>query len=295
MLEQKTINLQAQDQQLGYDILGRLFSAAENYYLKCQGKSYNSQSTYYSHYDTFNNANKKSKEVARRELINQINIFQASNKYFKNKYGFGLQPPDFQQSINDIIIWKQSMKNKKDIDLYDGILKVINDNETNTDNFSNEHKEDKNKKVARQEFWSNIGTHASSANQQRIDNINNTPNFQPSFQRGNGTNPYSNYNLEKVDEITKLSDKANETIKDLDNLFYEYSDKKIPINKIKDKYNLLNDLIEKINRNSSYLFPESIIQKKIFLKKLDILIGNETINDNKVIFIGLKELIILTR
>ena len=28
------------------------------------------------------------------------------------------------------------MKNQKDIDLYDGILKVIDNNEINTDNFS---------------------------------------------------------------------------------------------------------------------------------------------------------------
>jgi len=45
-----------------------------------------SQTAYYSNYDTFHNAYKKSKEAARRELINPINIFQTSNKYFINKY-----------------------------------------------------------------------------------------------------------------------------------------------------------------------------------------------------------------
>jgi len=33
------ISLQAQDQQLGYDILGQLLSVAQNYYIKCQEKS----------------------------------------------------------------------------------------------------------------------------------------------------------------------------------------------------------------------------------------------------------------
>lgn len=290
MFKQKQISLQAQDQQLGYDILGRLFSAAENYYLKCQGKTYNYQTTYYSSYDTFNNANKKSKEAVRRELINQINIFQASNQYFQTKYKFGLQPPNIQQAINDVNLWKQSMKNKKDIELYDGILKILNNNQINTDNFSNEEKEDKNKKLGRQEFWSNIGSHASSATQQRIESINNIENFQPTFQRGSGHNPYLNNNLEQVDEAIKLSDEANIIIKDLDNLFVEYYNQKISIKKIKDKYNKLLDLINKINVNSNYLFPESIVEKKNFLKNINILLNNEKKDENKAIFIGLKEL-----
>lgn len=88
--KQKMISLQTQDQQLGYDILGRLFSAAENYYIKCQGKSYDPKTAYYSNYDTFHNANKKSKEAARRELINQINIsltniiLACNHQIFKN-------------------------------------------------------------------------------------------------------------------------------------------------------------------------------------------------------------------
>lgn len=182
------------------------------------------------------------------------------------------------------------MKNQKDIDLYDGILKVINNNQINTDNFSNENKEDKNKRVARQEFWSNMGTNASAATQQRIDNINNTQNFQPTFQRGSGNNPYSSSNLKQVDEIAKLSDEANKIIKDLDDLFYKYYKKKISIKIIEEKYLKLYDLVDKINVNSSYLFPESIVEKENFLKNLDVLIYNEKINENKEIFVNLKKL-----
>lgn len=284
------ISLQAQDQQLGYDILGRLFSAAENYYLKCQGKSYDSQTTYYSNYDTFQNANKKSKEAARRELINQINIFQTSNKYFMNKYNFGLQPPNFQESINDVINWRNSMKNQKDIELYDAILKVINNNQVNTDIFSNESKDEKGKMAGRQEFWSNVGTHASAATQQRIENINNNPNFQPTFQRGGGINYYSDSKLDNVDEIIKLSEDANKIVVELDENFVKYFQKQISIKIIREKYYKLKDLVNKINNNSTYLFPESMLEKKNFMKNIDVLISVETKEENKKIFVGLKEL-----
>ena len=110
--KQKQLSLQTQDRQLGYDILGRLLCAAENYYLKCQEKSYDYQKANYGSHDIFQNANKKSKETIRRELINQINIFQTSNQYFLNKYNFGLQPPNIQEVINDIKLWRESMKNK---------------------------------------------------------------------------------------------------------------------------------------------------------------------------------------
>ena len=218
----KMISLQAHNEQLGYDILGRLFSAAENYFIKCQGKSYNNETTYYSSYDTFNNANNKSKEAVRRELINQINIFQASNQYFIKKYGLALQPPNIQDAINDVIAWKKKMKEKKDIDLYDGILQVITNNQINTDNFSNEKENYENKKGGRQEFWSNIGTRASVATQQRIQNINNSKNFQPTFQRGSKNNPYSNSSLNEADKITKLSEDANNIILKLYNTLVEY-------------------------------------------------------------------------
>ncbi len=54
------------------------------------------------------------------------------------------------------------MKNRKDIELYDEILKVINNNQVNTDIFSNKSKDEKCKMTGRQEFWSNVGTHASA-------------------------------------------------------------------------------------------------------------------------------------
>lgn len=44
------------------------------------------------------------------------------------------------------------MKNRKDIELYDEILKVINNNQVNTDIFSNKSKDEKCKMTGRQEF-----------------------------------------------------------------------------------------------------------------------------------------------
>ena len=128
--DQRMLSLQAQDMQLGYDILGRLLCAAENYYLKCLSKSYDYKTTLYGSHDIFQNANEKSKDTIRRELINQINIFQSSNQYFINKYKFGLQPPNVQQVLNDVNLWKSVMTNKKDIELYDGILAIIKSNKS---------------------------------------------------------------------------------------------------------------------------------------------------------------------
>ena len=290
MQKQKLISLQTQDQQLGYDILGRLFSAAENYYLKCQGLPYNYQTTYYSSYDTFQNANKKSKEAVRRELINQINIFQASNKYFTGKYHFGLIPKDFEQSINDILKWKNSMNNPKDIELYNGILKILNNNQIDTDSFSNEKKEEI-KKGGRQEFWSSLGPNAAAATDQRIEEINNNPNYKPTFHRGAGNNPYSNTNLSKADEIIKLQEEANKIILDLDNLFVKYYEGADVIKIIGADYQKLSKLIKAIDdRKSTYLFPESIIKKENFLNNINVLLSGEKNPNNKAIFIKLNQL-----
>ena len=236
--DQKMLSLQAQDRQLGYDILGRLLSAAENYYLKCQGKSYDYKKANYASHDIFQNANKKSKEATRRELINQINIFQTSNQYFINKYKFGLQPPNVQKVIEDILLWKSSMTNKKDIDLYEGILGIINDNKNiNTDNYLVGNENDGYKNMARQEFWSNMGTHASAATQKRIQNMYETENFQPTLQRGSRNDPYQDSNMKEVNEVMKLSTDANEVIFDIYSMMYEY------INKIIYKYKLLKNYI----------------------------------------------------
>jgi hypothetical protein len=294
--DQRMISLQAQDRQLGYDILGRLLSAAENYYLKCLGKSYDYQKANYASHDIFQNANKKSKEAIRRELINQINIFQSSNQYFINKYKFGLQPPNVQQVLNDVNLWKSVMTNKKDIELYDGILAIIKSNKSiNTDNFliGNENSEIKN--VGRQEFWSNMGTHASAATQKRIENMHNTENYQPTLQRGNRNDPYQESNLKEVDEITKLSTEANKVIFEIYNNLFEYHQKinqrSFIIKDIKKKLSILKNLIDDIhNRNSEYLFPESQIKKKDFLEDLELLYKNETIKENKNIFKELKML-----
>ena len=295
--EQRMLSLQAQDRQLGYDILGRLLSAAENYYLKCQGKSYDYQNANYASHDIFQNANKKSKEATRRELINQINIFQTSNQYFINKYKFGLQPPNVQQVISDIVLWKSSMTNKKDIELYDGILAIINDNKyVNTDNYLVGNENNEYKSVGRQEFWSNIGTHASAATQKRIENMHNTENYQPTLQRGNRNDPYQESNLKEVDEIMKLSSEADQVIFDINNNLYEYDQKvnqrTLIIKDIKKKVYKLNILINDIHkRNNAYLFPQSQLNKKDFLRDLNALYKNETIKENKQIFKELKNLI----
>lgn len=201
-----------------------------------------------------------------------------------------MQPPNFQESVNDVINWRNSMKNPKDIELYDAILKVINNKQVNTDTFSNESKDEKGKMAGRQEFWSNIGTHASAATQQRVENINNTPNFQPTFQRGGGINYYSDSKLDNVDEIIKLSEEANKIVVELDKNFVKYYNKQISFKIIMDKYYKLKELVNKINNNSTYLFPESILEKKIFMKNIDILIKFETIEEYRKIFIELKEL-----
>ena len=292
MYRQSQINLQKQDEQLGYDILGRLFSAAENYYLKCLGLSYDHQSTNYSSYDMFHNANKKSKEDVRRELINQINIFQTSNQYYMNKYGHGLQPPNLKLAIDDLNLWKKSMKNPKDIELYDAIFKVINNNQVNTDNLSIEYQNQGYNKQGRQEFWSNVGTYSSAATQQRIEEINSNPNHQPTFNRGNIENPYSNSKPSEFDEKIKNSNEANKIIKSLIPQLDSYSKgQKYLINDISQNCSKLSKLINKINEKSIFIFPESIIPRQNLISFIDELIKNEKKNkDNKKIFLSLREL-----
>ena len=294
MLTQTQINLQKQDQQLGYDILGRLFCAAENYYLKCKGESYNHQTTKYSGYDIFNNANKKSKESVRRELINQINIFQTSNQYFMSKYKFGLQPPNLALAINDLNVWKKSMKNPKDIELYDSILKVINNSQVNTDNFSNDHHNQEYNRIGRQEFWSNIGTYSSVATQQRIEEINSNPNYQPTFNRGSCENPYSNSKPSEADEKTKLIHDTNELIYNLVSqfeIYYKGKEHNLITDIIKN-YNKLSKLKNKIDENSTFIFPESIIAKEAFISQLDALIKYDQKKENKKVFTNIKELFV---
>jgi len=294
--EQTQINLQTQDEQLGYDILGRLFSAAENYYLKCLGMSYDHQSTIYSGYDMFNNANKKSKDVIRRELINQINIFQTSNLYFMNKYGHGLQPPNLKLAIDDLNKWKKSMKNPKDIELYDAIFKVITNNQVNTDNLSIEKPNQAHNKHGRQEFWSSMGTFSSAATQQRIHDINSNPNHQPTFNRGNIENAYSKSNPSEFDEKMKISNEANKIIESLIPLLDSYYKEQKPnlkqklIKDIEQNCYNLSTLINKVNEKSIFIFPESIIPKKDLVNNLDYLINNEKDKNNKKIFKNLRDL-----
>ena len=290
------LSLQAQDRQLGYDILGRLLSAAENYYLKCQGKSYDYQKANYASHDIFQNANKKSKEDTRRELINQINIFQASNQYFINKNKFGLQPPNVNQVIDDILLWKSAMTNRKDIELYEGILAIINGNTNiNTDNYLVGNENAGYKNMGRQEFWSNMGTHASAATQKRIENMHETENFQPTLQRGNRNDPYQDSHMKEVNEVMKLSTEANQVISEIYSMMYEYNIKinqrQFIIKAISKKVIKLNNLINDIhNRNRGYLFPQSQFKRKDFLKDLNLLYNNETIKENKHIFGELKNL-----
>ena len=293
MYTQAQINLQKQDQQLGFDILGRLFCAAENYYLKCKGESYNYHSAKYSSHDIFHNANKKSKDVVRRELINQINIFQSSNQYYMSKYQHGLQPPNLQDALEDLKLWKKSMKSQKDIELYDSIFKVLNNCQVNTDNFSNENPNQEYNKAGKQEFWSNMGTYSSAATQKRIEEINNNPNFQPTLNRGNPDNLYGNSNPSFYAEKAELSHNANKII---DNLLYQfdqyYKGNKNVIIDIKQNYNKLAELIKKLEAKSAFIFPESIISKKDFIYNLDLLINSEKKKENKIIFNNLKELFV---
>ena len=293
MFTQTQINLQKQDQQLGFDILGRLFCAAENYYLKCKGESYNHYATKYASYDMFHNANKKSKETVRRELINQINIFQTSNQYFMNKYQHGLQPPNLQLAINDIIEWKKSMKSQKDIDLYDSILKVLNNNQVNTDIFSTSHHDQEYNINGRQEFWSNMGTYSSAATQQRIEEINADPNYQPTFNRGNSENPYVKSKPQEFGEKIVLSNEANEIIKCLiSQIDQYYQGQKALINDINNNYKKLLKLKNKIEEKSVFSFPESIIKLEKFISNLDVIIKVEQKKENKKVFNNLKELFV---
>ena len=293
MQYQAQINLQKQDQQLGFDILGRLFCAAENYYLKCKGESYNYYSAKYSSHDIFHNANKKSKDAVRRELINQINIFQSSNQYYMSKYHHGLQPPNLEDALKDLKIWKSSMKSQKDIELYDSIFKVLNNGQVNTDNFSIENPNQEYNRAGRQEFWSNIGTYSSAATQKRIDEINNNPNYQPTLNRGNSDNPYANSNPSFYAEKAELSHSANKIIDNLNYLFDQYyKGNKDLIFDIKQNYNKLSDLKNKIEAKSAFIFPESVISKKDFIYNLDVLINSEKKKENKKIFTNLRELFV---
>lgn len=293
MLRQSQINLQKQDQQLGYDILGRLFCAAENYYLNCIGAPYEQQTTNYSSYDMFHNANRKSKEAVRRELINQINIFQTSNQYFMSKYSQGLQPPNLKLAINDLNSWKKAMKNQQDIELYDTILKVVNNNQVNTDIFSNDYQNKDYNKNGRQEFWASIGTYSSAATQQRIEEINNNPHYQPSFNRGNYGSSYENSNPGEFDENIRNQNDANKILKTLIPQLYQYDNgEKDLINDINQSTIKLGKLVKKLNEKTAYLFPESINPRQKFLADLDDFIKVEKKKENKKILNNLKDLFI---
>ena len=254
---------------------------------------YNHQTTKYASYDMFHNANRKSKEAVRRELINQINIFQTSNQYFMNKYHHGLQPPNLKLAIEDVNAWKKSLKNPKDIELYDAILKVIGNYQVNTDNFSNDYQNQEYNKHGRQEFWSNVGTYSSAATHQRVEEINSNPNYQPTFIRGNSENPYASSKPSEYGEKIKLASEANEVIMILvTQIDAYYSGKKSSISEINKSYNKFMKLKEKIEEKSSFIFPESIIYKEQFIAKLEYLIKIEEKKENKKLFNNIKDLFV---
>jgi len=51
---------------------------------------------------------------------------------------------------------------------------------------------------------------------------------------------------------------------ELDKNFVKYYQKQTSIKIIREKYYKLKDLVDKINNNSTYLFPESILEKKFY-------------------------------
>lgn len=258
-------DLQNQHLQLGYDILGRLLSAAENYYCKCIGKSYNKDTAIYKNHDIFQNANKKSKETVRAEIINQINIFQASNQYYKSKYYSTLIPECSKEIIEDLNNWKNEIKNQKDIELYNIIISILKNKKVDIDSLIDENIEEP-KTIKSPEQWAIMGTNASASTHNRIENINNNKNFVANFDRGNLNNLTPNPNFINFNEILSLRYEADNTISQLYNNIVEYTKNANVIKIIEQDYQNLRKLIKMINdRNSEYVFPESIIKKEVFL------------------------------
>ena len=185
------------------------------------------------------------------------------------------------------------MKNQQDIELYDAILKVVNNNQVNTDNFLNDYQNKDYNKNGRQEFWASMGTYSSAATQQRIEEINNNPNYQPSFNRGNYGSSYENSNPGEFDENIKNQSDANKILEILIPQLYKYdSGVKSLINDINQNTIKLGKLVKKLNEKTAYLFPESIISRQKLLLDLDSFIKAEKKKENKKILNNLKDLFV---
>lgn len=124
------------DESRKYDILGNLLCTAENYYL-CQDKDHDHEKAKFSNNDSFINYKKKSPSEIKQSLIFQIQIFKDVNL---------IQNPLYvKQMKEDIKIWKNGMKKQEDKDLYDDILKIMDNGHIKTENNSTRitKKEDK--------------------------------------------------------------------------------------------------------------------------------------------------------
>ena len=154
-----------------YNITGRLISVAENYCYKCIGVAYNEENNaLYKGQDIFQNANNKSKETIRREIISQINIFQASNQDYKNKYNLNLMHKISNEIIEDLNFWKSKINKQKDIELYNAIIVIFKNMQVNTNTLSDKNIQDQ--KIGKSaERWAIIGTNTSVETQNRIENI----------------------------------------------------------------------------------------------------------------------------
>ena len=87
MYKQMQMNVQMQEQQIGHENLGRLLSAAENYFLIYQGNFY-----YRPKYLSYEQKPKcKGRNELRNEFVKQIKIYLDYDKYFRSKYNKGLE------------------------------------------------------------------------------------------------------------------------------------------------------------------------------------------------------------
>ena len=126
-----------EEEQYGYDFLRRLLAAAQIYYLRLNGISYNSQSIKFASENEYQDSLKKATKEIRDDILIKIEIFQTAYLYLLKKYHDANIYMKYSKNeiIKIICCWKNYMTNPKDKELYDGIIKILCNQKINTDYF----------------------------------------------------------------------------------------------------------------------------------------------------------------
>lgn len=104
-------NRERQSLKFLYDMLGRLLETAENYAFR--DNEIKNVKKKYKYYDAFNNSEKKSVDIIKKELISSIEFFQCALNRYKKRFGTFNLPDNINDIYEDLERWKNYFPEKK--------------------------------------------------------------------------------------------------------------------------------------------------------------------------------------